>query len=331
MKGRKWLWGAVAVLAWTAGSASAQTAPTGTPAPGATPAGAVMPLATPAPKPVAVVNGEAIGATDLDVVLKLSGPVAVHLPEAQRRQRQMEALSLLIDNLLLRQFLAKNTPAVPPAEVDKRLAEFQAGLKEQGKSLAEHCHDTHQTMDQLRAGISDHIRWATYIRPKVADDVVAKYYQENKDYFDGVTVQASHIVLRVPAGASEADKAAARAKLTDLRAKIVAGTLDFAEVAKKYSQDPVAAQGGDLGYFPRKLVFDESFSKAAFALQVGQVSDIVQTEYGLHLIKVTGRKPGKASDFAKIKEGVREFCAEDMRMQLLNQQRKAATIEINLP
>jgi peptidyl-prolyl cis-trans isomerase C len=288
-------------------------------------------VAAPAPKPAAVVNGEPVSAAELQAVLKLSGPVAVHLPEGQRRQRQMEALSLLIDNLLMRQFLAKHTPAVPPAEVDKRLAEFEAGLKEQGKGLAEHCHDTHQTVEQLRAGIADHIRWATYVRPKVTDEVVAKYYKDNKDFFDEVTVQASHIVLRVPPTATEADKAAARAKLDDLRAKVVAGTLDFAEAARKHSQDPAAAQGGDLGYFPRKWVFDEAFSRAAFALPVGQVSDVVQTDYGLHLIKVTGRKPGKPSDFAKIKEAVREFCAEDLRQQLLAEQRKAATIEINLP
>jgi peptidyl-prolyl cis-trans isomerase C len=311
-----------AVLAWAAAPAAAQ--------PGA-PAAAAAPRPAAAAKPAAVVNGEAVSAAELQALLQLSGPTAVQLPEAQRRQRQMEALSLLIDNLLMRQFLAKNTAPVPGAEVDKRLAEFEAGLKEQGKTLAEHCHDTHQTVEQLRAGISDHIRWATYIRPKLTDEVVAKYYQENKDFFDGVTVQASHIVLRLPGSAGEADKAGARARLTDLRAQIVAGKLDFAEAARKHSQDPAAAQGGDLGYFPRKWVFDEAFSKAAFALPVGQLSDVVQTDYGLHLIKVTGRKPGKPTQLAEIKEAVREFCAEDQRQQLLAQQRKAANIEINLP
>src|SRR5262249_2569238 len=139
------------------------------------------------------------------------------------------------------------------------------------------------------------------------------------------------IVLRVPAGVPEAEKAAVRAKLTEIRNLIVSGKLDFAAAAKAYSQDPAAERGGDLGFFPRKWAYDEAFLKAAFALAPGQVSEIVPTEYGLHLIKVLERQPGKLSEYAKIKEAVREFCTEDLRQQLLAKERKAAKIEINLP
>src|SRR5262249_50312963 len=98
------------------------------------------------------------------------------------------------------------------------------------------------------------------------------------------------------------------------------------------SQDPRAADGGDLGFFLRKGDFDEAFLRAAFALPVGQVSDVVQTDYGLHLIQVTERKPGKETKFADLKEAAREFCAEELRQQILAQERKAAPIsEIHLP
>jgi parvulin-like peptidyl-prolyl isomerase len=123
----------------------------------------------------------------------------------------------------------------------------------------------------------------------------------------------------------------ARAKLADVRAQIVAGKLDFAEAARKFSQCPSASKGGDLGFFPRKWVFEEDFARAAFAVPVGQVSDVVQTEYGLHLIKVTERKAGQPSDYAKIKDSVRDLCMEDLRQQLLAEQRKASRIEILLP
>ena len=72
-------------------------------------------------------------------------------------------------------------------------------------------------------------------------------------------------------------------------------------------------------------------ARPAFALQIGQVSEVIRTDYGLHLIKVTDRKPGQASEYDKIKEAVREFCIEDLHQQLLVQQRKAAKIDINLP
>ena len=69
--------------------------------------------------------------------------------------------------------------------------------------------------------------------PRTTEPVVQQYYQDNRDAFEGTMVRASHIVLRLPPNAPEAEAAAARAKLTDLRAQIVAGKLDFAEAAKK--------------------------------------------------------------------------------------------------
>src|SRR5262249_58132443 len=139
------------------------------------------------------------------------------------------------------------------------------------------------------------------------------YYNDFKDFFDGVTVKASHIVLRVPPTAPAPDVQAARQKLTDLRTQITGGKLDFGEAAKKNSQCPSAPGGGDIGYFPRKWVVDEPFAKAAFALKVGDISDVVQTDYGLHLVKVTDRKPGQPSDYEKIKDKGREIYVEKMR------------------
>lgn len=290
-----------------------------------------QPVAPAANKPAAVVNGVAIQSAELDTVLKAADPVPVTLPEAQRRKRQMEALAMLIDNVLMRQFLEKNTPAVSPAEVAKRLTEMEGGLREQGKSLAEFCQDTNQTMEQLRANIVDHLRWNTYLAGHLNESTLTRYYTENKDFFDGTTVRASHIVQRLPATASEAEKAKARETLTRVRQQIASDPrADFAELARLHSQDPQASKGGDLGWIPRKW-FDEAFARAAFALQVNQVSQVVQTDYGLHLIKVTERKAGKPSDYAKIKDAVREFCAEDLRQQLLTEQRKAARIDIHLP
>ena len=283
-------------------------------------------------KAVAVVNAEVITLGDLETVLKLSGPEPVQLPEAQRRQHRMEALGMLIDEALMRQFLAKNGPAVPPAEVDKRLKELEAGLKKQGKSLQELCRDINKTEAQVRADIAHSIQWANYSRARITEADTRKFYDEYRDFFDKVTVRASHIVLRVPATASEAEVAAARNKLTDLRTQILAGKLDFAEAAKNHSQDPSALKGGDLGFFPRLWVFDDAFARPAFALQVGQVSDIVRTDYGLHLIKVTDRKkPDQLSEYEKIKDAVREFCMEDLHQQILAQQRKTAKIDISLP
>jgi peptidyl-prolyl cis-trans isomerase C len=331
MSGGKWTWqglAGAAMLVTLAGRAPAQA-----PAPAAQPGAERLaaPKATDGTTPVALVNGEVITLGELEAVLKLSGPTPVQLPEEQQRHHRMEALGMLIDEVLMRQFLTKNAPPVPEAEVGKRVAELEAGLKRQGKSLQELCREINKTEAQVRADIAHGIQWANYSRARVTEADARKYYDEYRDFFDKVTVRASHIVLRVPAGTPEAERAQARAKLTELRAQLVAGKLDFAEAAKAHSQDPSAQKGGDLGWFPRLWVFDDAFARPAFALQVGQISDVVQTDYGLHLIKVTDRKPGQPSEYDKIKDAVREFCTEDLHQQILAQQRKTSDIKINLP
>jgi parvulin-like peptidyl-prolyl isomerase len=282
--------------------------------------------------PVATVNGVTISQAELDAVLRAGEPEAVPQPAAQRRQRQVEALALLIDGVLMRQYLDKHALRVPAAELTRRLNEMKTGLEAQGKSIAEFCHDTNQTEEQFRAGVADHLRWSAYVATKLTDVAVEQYHKDNRDFFDGAKVEASHIVLRVPPSAPEKDKAEAKAKLQSLRKQLTEGKADFAELARKYSQDPRAAQGGEVGSaFPRRCELDEPFCKAAFALNEGEVSDVVETDYGYHLIKVTKRHAGTPSDFAKIKEIVREVCAEDERQKILAEERKKSEIKIDLP
>ena len=286
-----------------------------------------VPAASPA-KPVAIVGDVPISAAELEAVLKMSDPVPVHLSERQQTQNRMRALSMLIDGILMRKFLEANTQPVAPAEVQRRLSEMELGLRKQDKSLAEFCQETNKTPEQLKADIADHLRWSAYASAQLTDAKLMQFYTDNKDFFDGVTVQASHIVIRIPASAKPSEKDEARKKLEGLQKQLKDDPkIDFDELAKKQPD-----KGGDLGWIPRKW-FDEQFSRAAFSLPKGEVSGVVQTDFGLHLIKVTDRKPGKPSDYAKLREAVREFCAEDMRQTILAQQRKSPTmkVEVNLP
>jgi parvulin-like peptidyl-prolyl isomerase len=282
-------------------------------------------------KPIAVVEGMPITFAEVEAVLKQAPPTPAPLTEVQRKQMQMEAVGMLIDDILLEKFLRKNGPTIPVAEVDKRVAELADSLKKQGKTLQDFCKDTAQTDAQLRSNILTMMQWGGYVKDHVTEADLKKYYDDYKDYFDRVGVRASHIVLRVPPTAPEQERADAKAKLQALRQDIVAGKVEFAEAAKKNSQCSSAPAGGDIGYFPRKLAVEEAFGKAAFALKVGEVSDVVQTDYGMHLIKVTDRKPGQPSDYTKIKEEVRELYVVEMRQGLLEQLRKTAKVEVNLP
>jgi parvulin-like peptidyl-prolyl isomerase len=315
MSGRKWTFGGLAgavALAWGVGGLTAQPPAAGS-------------------KPPAVVNGEAISQADLEAALRQAGPTPVQLPEAQRKQLVGQALGYLIDQALMRQFLARNGVAVDANEVNRKVAEMEAALRTQKKTLQDFCRETNQTEEQLRTGIGGHVQWQTYARQHLTEADVEQFYKDNKDFFDRTTVRASHILLRLPATATESERAQARAKLTELRGQILAGKADFAEAAKAHSQCPTAEKGGDLGFILRKWMVEEPFARTAFALPVGQVSDVVETEFGLHLIKATDRKPGQPSDYSKIKEQVVEICIQDLFFNVLAQQRKAAKVEVNLP
>jgi parvulin-like peptidyl-prolyl isomerase len=316
MKGRKWSLGigvSLAALAGLTSLASAQTQ-----------AKAKQPVA-------ALVNGEAITLGEVDALLQHQPPTTTSPTEIQRRQMQLEALSMLIDDRVVQQFLRKNGPPVSPAEVAKRLGELEAGLKAQGRTLNDFLRENSQTLDQLQAEIVKMLQWAGYVRRNISEAELKRYYEENKEYFDQIKVRASHIVMRVAANASPNEVQAARTKLLNLRQEIVSGKIDFTEAAKKYSQCPSALEGGNIGYFSRKYTVQEPIAKAAFALKVGDVSDIVQSDYGLHLIKVTDRKAeGKPSNFEQVKDDVRDTCAMELMNNLVAQQRRLAKIEVKL-
>jgi len=295
-------------------------------------AGGVRAQAPAANKPAAaVVDGTAITMAEVDAVLKQSGPTATPLTDAVRKQMQRDAVEMLIDDHLLQKFLRKNGPRVAPEDVKAHIKKLDDSLKMQGKTLEDFYKETGQNEAQLRINVVNMLQWNGYVKEHLTDADVKRFYDNSRDFFDRVAVRASHIELRVSPTANEGERQATRARLQALRLELVGDKLDFAEAARKYSQSSSAPNGGDVGYFPRKFAVEEPFAKAAFSLKVGEISDVVQTEYGMHLIKVTDRKPGQPSDFTKIKDEVRELCIEEMRLTIVAQQRKTADVKIYLP
>jgi len=150
----------------------------------------------------------------------------------------------------------------------------------------------------------------------------------NRDLFDGTTVRTSHIVIRYARDASPAERQKAAEKMRAVRSELSAGRLEFAAAAKKYSQCPSAANGGDMGFMVRKFQADEAYAKTAFQLKVGEVSDVVETENGVHLIWLTDRKAGKPSRYEDVAADVRECFEAELKQSLVVELRKRAKIEI---
>lgn len=140
---------------------------------------------------------------------------------------------------------------------------------------------------------------------KITDADLQSYYAQNKERFSVPEERrAQHILIAAPKTASDSEKADARKKAEDLLAQLKADPSRFAELAKANSQDPGSAQkGGDLGYFTRgKMV--KPFNDAVFGMKKGDISDLVQTDFGYHIITVTDIKPAVAKPLAQVKDGV---------------------------
>ncbi|HOI15576.1 MAG TPA: peptidylprolyl isomerase [Geobacteraceae bacterium] len=138
----------------------------------------------------------------------------------------------------------------------------------------------------------------TYLKKKVekeaqiSDAEMKKFYDENKEKFKaGDQVKASHILVKTEEEAK------------DVLAKLKGGA-KFDELAKKVSTDSSAAKGGDLGWFPKGAMVPE-FEKVAFSLKEGETSGIVKTQFGYHIIMVTGKRPAGITPYEDVKEQIR--------------------------
>jgi hypothetical protein len=168
--------------------------------------------------------------------------------------------------------------------------------------------------------------------PTVSDSLAMTYYENNPQRFwTADSVRARHIIIRASQEDTESEIADKRNKLQDIRRRAVGGE-NFAELAKEYSEGPSAAAGGDLGYFSRRDMV-QPFSDAAFNLEPGQVSEVVTTRFGYHLIQTLDKKPPRQLPYADVEAELKNALAQQMMAQALQNHlqlsRSVAIIERN--
>ena len=182
---------------------------------------------------------------------------------------------------------------------------FEDGIKPTDEQLAKY-YEENAAAFELPESVD--VQYVLLDRSKVAADVKASdeelraFYEKNKAQFtEPEQRRASHVLIAVDADAAAAAKAQAREKADKLLAQLKAAPEKFDEIAKTASDDTGSAeQGGDLGFFSRDMMV-KPFSDAAFALKEGEISDLVQSEYGFHIIKVTGSKGSGEKPFEEVK------------------------------
>jgi peptidyl-prolyl cis-trans isomerase C len=263
----------------------------------------------------AVVNTTVITQAELDSQMRIvvdrlrsSG----RLPDvAQLDQIRSQVLENLIARELLYQESLKKGIKVSQDEINEQLI----NLKSQFPNEAEF-NQALTRMDLTEASIKEKIQRDLALKKLIEDEIVPKvtvseseiraFYDNNPETFkQPERVKASHILIKVDPKADSAQKAEAKKKIDMVQAKLQKGE-DFGALAKKYSEGPSAPKGGDLGYFSRGQMV-KPFEDAAFAMKPGEVSGMVETRFGYHLIKVTDKTPEGTIPYADVKEKLGEF------------------------
>jgi peptidyl-prolyl cis-trans isomerase C len=273
---------------------------------------AVCSSADPPAGQIAVVNDATVLRQDLDremklVALKLSRQGRSISDEQLKRYEGNIRETLINRTLLLQQSQTKGI-TVKDNQVTKALDEFKAGFqddKEYQRAMIQMGYTEAILKDQIKNGLTIKALIDKEVgqHVSVSDNQVRTFYDEHPDLFrQPEQVKASHILIQVPADADEAKKAAALASIQSLKQRIDKGE-NFANLAMENSDCPSKTKGGDLGFFSREQMV-QPFSEAAFALQPGQVSDVVTTRFGYHLIRVTERKDAQAMAFNDVKEEI---------------------------
>lgn len=168
----------------------------------------------------------------------------------------------------------------------------------------------------------------------VTDKDIWAYYDRNRGSFrQPEQVRASHILIKVDPKWPEKRKAEARKKMEEILKKARAGE-DFAALAQAYSEDASAAKGGDVGYIRAGQVL-KPFEEALFTLKPGEISEVVETSLGYHVIKAADRKPEMTTPFENLKDELRRLLKLEKGQQEASNYaaklREKAKVEVFLP
>ncbi|GFO64755.1 peptidylprolyl isomerase [Geomonas paludis] len=268
---------------------------------------------------VARVNGSAITRNELERSKKILLAGGVQVAPYMQKEFEKQALDQLISAELLYQGGKGLEVKDLDKQADAKLAQIKSGFKDP-KAFEKELENIKMTESMLREYSRRDLVIANFVSTKVAPDVkvseeeIKKFYDDNPDKFlQQEQVRVSHILIGADAKATPEEKKKAREKADELQKKIAAGA-DFAAAAKDNSTCPSSNAGGDLGYFGKgKMV--PAFEQAAFALQPGEVSGVVETEYGYHIIKQTDRIKADKVSLSVAKEKIEGY----LKAQKINQ------------
>jgi parvulin-like peptidyl-prolyl isomerase len=256
------------------------------------------------------------------------------LPLLTRLRR--EAMDQVVEQELVAQAAEAQGVEVDEADVDAAIAElrepfevpeqFISRLETEGFTEEEYRVHVRRMMaakhylDEIRSSVAE-----------VSDEELEKYYRDNEIRLTlPEQVRVRHILLTWKPLGTRDDRAALREQMTAILEQARSGS-DFAELARIHSEDSTAQDGGDTDFFHRGQMVP-AFEEAAFSLQPGEVSDIVETPFGLHILRLEERKEPRLLPLDEIRDQLRDHVSKEKQEQAVEQEiarlRGAAEIQV---
>lgn len=270
------------------------------------------------------VNGEKVYAAEISMTMQ---NIAAQLGGRENLESEQELVQMATQRVVEQTLLAQEARRTNVQPNELRLAQMVEAIENQaggrqaletniGKFGMSHA----QLVEYLREMELSRSLIEKQISPtiQVTDEEVTEFYNENPELFMAdEQVRVSHIIFNVTLQADAQTVAAARAKAEEARRRALAGE-DFAELARELSEGPAASKGGDLGYFTYNQTAPQ-FAAAAFALEPGEISQVVRTEYGMHVIKVDEKRAAGLLTLDEVFEHTRDLLVQNKTGQNVGQ------------
>jgi parvulin-like peptidyl-prolyl isomerase len=239
---------------------------------------------------------------------------------------QAQLLEEVVSRRLVLAYAKHNNEAASEKEIDQALADLKRQLSTQRKTLADYLKELSVSEDELRRQLSWNVLWEKYLKKYTTKERIQKYFEAHRREFDGTEISVSHILLMSSSDEKENGKDDLTARANSLREDILTGKISFAEAVQKYSTGPSRNDSGKLGFIGRHGPMDNTFSRAAFKLQPGEISPPVRNVFGVHLIRCDEIRPGK-KQLADVEPAIRDALARELMEKLAAAQRAQTIVK----
>jgi len=273
---------------------------------------------------IMTVNDQPIYSWEVGLVIpQVQQELAGQGTQLNRKDVINRAMQRLVDSRLLSQEARRRNLKSDDARVEATMDQIEeraggrAGLNSALGGMG-------ATYHQLRESVSETDLVQTFVKTQIAsqvsvtDEEVVAFYNSNPEMFDRPEmVRARHILARLMPNSTAEQKEAVRARAAAAHQRVVAGE-DFALVAREVSDGPKAADGGDMGFFAQDSMVP-ALADAAFALQIGEISDVIETQFGFHILKLMEKRAASKMPLEEARDPVRQLLIKNGSGQKLSE------------